>query len=274
MDVCTRRKHQIILTTHSRVILENLPSSSKVYLKRIIGGGIKVSSGIDSYSAVPELYSKHEIPQNFVICEDNTAHEFIHRIFLHFDQRNLLKGLKIIECGDKNAMLAASQILGESNTNARIIHVSDGDMRQEFPSAVSKKQKENSAHKYEGINPHKYSRLDKKCEYDHLGNPVIYLPGDEAPEKILVNNDKNNIILPGSLQEIYGRMISEQDVTDLDHHSYFWKMANISEGSYSKEEIREIFINTYIDLHDDECRKILNNIIKTLDIADEVQENK
>ena len=272
MAVCTRRKHQIILTTHSRVILETLPSSSRIYLERT-AEGIKVSSGIDSYSAVPALYSKYETSQNFVICEDNTAHEFIRRIFSKFEQRGLLKGLKIIECGDKNAMLAASQILRESNINSRIIHVSDGDMRQEFPKAVIKKQKETGLHK--GINTHKYSRLNRKYECDHLGNPVIYLPGDEAPENVMVNNDVNNKLnLPGELDSIYNMLISEQDVKKIDHHSYFWEMANMSEGSYTEEEIRKEFIDIYIDSHGDECREILNDIIKALDIAGEVQENK
>lgn len=48
----------------------------------------------------------------------------------------------------------------------------------------------------------------------------------------------------------------------------------MSEGSYTEEEIRKEFIDIYIDSHGDECREILNDIIKALDIAGEVQENK
>lgn len=265
MDVCTRRKHQIILTTHSRDILETLPSDSRVYLQRT-SDGIKVISGIDSYSAVPTLHSKYTTSQKFVLCEDKTASEFIRHIFIEFERRILLSAFKIVPCGDKMSMLNASQILQSShNTDMRVIHIPDGDMRKEFPDAVTKKMKEASTNKK--INHNKYSRLNKGFDHDHLGNPVIYLPGDEAPEKVIISNDKNKTELPDELKPVYEKLISGQHVNSLDHHSYFREMANISDGTYAEEEIRIKFIKIYINSYKDECNKILNNIIQALDIS-------
>jgi len=139
MDVCFRRHHQIILSTHSSVILNALPSQARKLVIRD-SYGVRIHNSISASQARSLLSSGHA--RSLDICvEDSFAKNLLIEA-IRLKNRELLKSVSIHEIGDKDAVREATKIL--RRTGKKAIAVRDADMGED---------KDNHIYSLPGNNP-------------------------------------------------------------------------------------------------------------------------
>jgi hypothetical protein len=123
IDVCNRRHHQIILSTHSSVILDALPSDSRKLLFRDVDG-VTEYPGISSTRARAVLSGGHQ--RALTVCvEDDFAELVVTEIIRRYEP-SLLKAVKIVPIGSKEAFQEAIRLLKKVGHKA--IGIRDGDV--------------------------------------------------------------------------------------------------------------------------------------------------
>lgn len=122
IDVCIRRKHQIILTTHSRSILSALPRESRKLLYRE-GNLVKVSSRTSSAEAAGIL-SLGMTQGKILLVEDSKARILLTEIIRHI-KPSLLKGVKISYVGNDDVVASLTKQLKEDGH--AVLGIRDGD---------------------------------------------------------------------------------------------------------------------------------------------------
>lgn len=122
IDVCIRRKHQIILTTHSRVILSALPRQSRKLLYR---DGTKVCVSDQTSSAEASgLLSLGYSRSKTVLVEDQEAKVLLREI-LRATKHNLLSGLSIVGVGNNDIVQKLTRTFRSDGQD--VIGMRDGD---------------------------------------------------------------------------------------------------------------------------------------------------
>lgn len=123
LDVCNRRHHQIILSTHSSLILSALPSAARKLLIRD-QSGVHISDRI-SANQVRSLLSNGHAGQLDVCVEDEFAKVLLTEV-IRAKNKELLKTISIHSVGDKDAVREALMVLRRTGKNA--IAVRDADV--------------------------------------------------------------------------------------------------------------------------------------------------
>lgn len=123
LDVCYRRHHQIIITSHSGHVINALPAESRKMLNRDING-VTIEDKISSSHVKSILSDGHQ--RSLCICvEDNFAKMLLTEAIRH-NKKNLLREVSIYEIGDKSACYKAAQFLNKCGKKA--ISVRDADV--------------------------------------------------------------------------------------------------------------------------------------------------
>lgn len=126
LDVIKRRHHQIILSTHSSVILDSLPSEARKFLYRD-EDSLRCLSRISPAHA-HSILSGRSTPALIVCVEDSFARSLLTEILRKF-RSGLLGHVDIVPIGGKNEV--ANTIRALNNFNERqiksIIAIRDGD---------------------------------------------------------------------------------------------------------------------------------------------------
>ncbi|HEX4442147.1 MAG TPA: AAA family ATPase [Galbitalea sp.] len=127
VEVANRRGHQIILTTHSSAILEELSHESKVYLRREPNGVVTATTGLSTYQVDSYL---HENGRSTVaICvEDEFAKTLVTEV-LRKEDADLLSGVRFMPVGDVNTLPGAVALLQQAGMRA--LAISDTDMNHD-----------------------------------------------------------------------------------------------------------------------------------------------
>jgi energy-coupling factor transporter ATP-binding protein EcfA2 len=133
LDVVHRKKHQIVLTTHSESILSGLPVESRKFLLRQ-GSTIHVIDGISSTHAASFLTGNH-LPALTIAVEDEFAQQLLVEL-LRKKNAELLNRVLIKPAGDTKAVAQAVKILNDNNKNA--IAIRDGDKGEDHPKRLYK----------------------------------------------------------------------------------------------------------------------------------------
>jgi predicted ATPase len=123
LDVCNRRHHQIILSTHSSVILKALPSSARKLIVRD-EGGVNIRNGISADQVRSVLSGGHA--GQLVICVEDVFARVLLTEVIRIKNREMLKAVAIHDIGDKNAVREAVCLLRRIGTKA--IAVRDADV--------------------------------------------------------------------------------------------------------------------------------------------------
>ncbi|HBQ1916958.1 ATP-dependent nuclease [Klebsiella pneumoniae] len=123
MDVCNRRKHQVILSTHSSVILNALPADARKLLIRD-RSGVDIKNGI-STAHVRSILSGGHFKGLYVCVEDQFAKVLLSEV-IRAKRRDILKSLQITDVGDKKVVRQAIEVFSKSGVNA--IAVRDADV--------------------------------------------------------------------------------------------------------------------------------------------------
>lgn len=122
LDVCNRKHHQIVLSTHSNIILEGLPSEARKFLIRD-QSGVKIIDGLSSYRAKSLLSDGHQ--KALTICVEDDFAALLLSETLRVHKPILVKSLKIQAVGDTKAVANAVELLKKIKIN--VIGVRDAD---------------------------------------------------------------------------------------------------------------------------------------------------
>jgi hypothetical protein len=149
MNLAKRKGHQIILTTHSAELFEALPDSARILLSRR-KTGVDVVPNIPSIRAARELSAVVKSNKDLILVEDDMAKRFLTDILERFDRSSLINA-SIVPVGNTHDVYRMVQSFrGEG---VRAIGVRDPDIG------------------------------------DAAGGYVFSLPGDLAPEELLLSDD-------------------------------------------------------------------------------------
>ncbi|MEH0985852.1 ATP-dependent nuclease [Micromonospora sp. CPCC 205556] len=133
VDVVYRRRHQVVLTTHSSAILGELGRTSVVYLGRQADGALSATTGLSTYQVDSYLLKRHQ--GRATICvEDEFAKTLLNEIIRLCD-RHLLAGISFLIVGGGEQIPGAVEVL--RNAGVRSVGVCDGDMPEKVRCATA-----------------------------------------------------------------------------------------------------------------------------------------
>lgn len=131
LDVCFRRHHQILLSTHSDQVLSALPSESRLLLHRD-NDGVAVYQGLSSTRARALLSLGHH-RDLVVFVEDDFAKLLLSEMIRKIDQ-GLLNAISIEGVGDTKAVRNAVLLMTRIGKNS--IAVRDADIGPDTANGV------------------------------------------------------------------------------------------------------------------------------------------
>ncbi|MDH2200420.1 ATP-dependent nuclease [Ectopseudomonas oleovorans] len=127
IDVCQRRHHQIILSTHSSVILNALPPDARKLITRD-ANGVEVRNKISACHIRAILSSGHV--RNLDICVEDIFAKILLTEAIRTKRKDILKAIAIHDIGDKDAVREAVHVLNK--TGKKSIAVRDADVGQDI----------------------------------------------------------------------------------------------------------------------------------------------
>ncbi len=135
-DVCLRKKHQIIFTTHSNYAIQNLPNDSIWYCMK--GQIVQGKMDIEALRVLQGEIDK----QLVVFVEDEFAKIFLETLLRQFGKMDLLDLLDIYKIGGKNEIIS---YVNSQNKNPAIkviaVGVLDGDVLETEYNKTEQKDK-------------------------------------------------------------------------------------------------------------------------------------
>jgi predicted ATPase len=123
LDVCNRRHHQIILSTHSSVIINALPPEARKLILRD-ETGVDIRNKISS-NQVRAILSSGHVRQLDICVEDIFAKVLLTEV-IRIKKKELLRAVAIHDIGDKDAVREAVRVL--KKTGKKVIAVRDADV--------------------------------------------------------------------------------------------------------------------------------------------------
>src|SRR5579859_251760 len=108
IDVCIRRKHQVLLTTHAESLLASLPSACRIYIDRSTGN-IRPINGLSSAQAA-SLMANAATKALQILVEDPVGKAVLTEIIRRSDA-TFLRTVEIHSSGDKDALQRIMQTL-------------------------------------------------------------------------------------------------------------------------------------------------------------------
>lgn len=122
IDVCLRRKHQIIITTHSKAVLSALAPESRKLLYRE-GKSVRISDRTSTAEAIGllSLGNNHDLT---IIVEDRRSKTLLTEI-VRAAKPNLLKGVKISYVGNDDLVSSITKQLRSEGIKVKAFR--DGD---------------------------------------------------------------------------------------------------------------------------------------------------
>ncbi len=123
LDVCDRRNHQVILSTHSSVILNALPSEARKLLLRD-SSGVDIRNGISSSQIRSVLSAGHA--RALDICVEDVFAKVLLSEVIREKRKDLLKTVAIHDIGCKESVKEAVRVLVK--TGKKAIGVRDADV--------------------------------------------------------------------------------------------------------------------------------------------------
>lgn len=123
IDVCNRRHHQVILSTHSSVIINALPSESRKLLLRS-AEGVDIRNKISSHQIRSILSAGHV--RGLDVCVEDVFAKVLLTEVIRVKKLELLKAIAIHAIGDKDAVREAVRVLNKMGKKS--IAVRDADV--------------------------------------------------------------------------------------------------------------------------------------------------
>ena len=244
--LCLELHCQVICSTHSSAILDQLPPEGRFYLEAY-NEKSNVISHISSQYAIGKL-SGGEKKELKIFVEDGVG-ESILRGWL---SNEILRRIRIIPIGSDQAVLKQLAAAYRESSNSCMAFC-DGDKRLEYNKAKSQ------------IKKHLETRVGDDID-EWIQYRLNYLPGDIWPEKYLLETIENNTSARKNLFELW-KIEKDQDDEIIDRalhagkHNEFY---NIAEQLNQDEEQVKIDIIRMVGKVIPEEVQSMENDIKAL----------
>lgn len=212
IDVCIRRKHQIILTTHSRTILNALPKESRKLLYRD-GAKVKISNKTSTAESTGAL-SLGKNYERLILVEDIKA-KFLLTEIIRSCKPELLKGLKISFVGNDDVVANLTKQFIEDGINT--IGIRDGDRGINKKERLYKLPGKSSPEIEVLNNQNVLDYLNKNYQFDFQSWHQINFDLDyhDWPSEIAKTITKSEEGLWEEISKIYAQNLSTQEKTEL-----------------------------------------------------------
>lgn len=170
--LCQKYKCQIICSTHSKEILQQLPPSARVFLKRSDDHDTEIIPNISAEYAFGKLSGENSHEVN-VFVEDEIGKSFLMASLSNKTRERVT----IIPIGSDQAVLRHMAVHYRENNDSFIAFL-DGDKKSQNSDSINK------------ISNHLESRYRKGDDYTQFKNfmkaRLNYLPGEKWPEKEVI----------------------------------------------------------------------------------------
>ncbi|RXT05269.1 ATP-dependent endonuclease [Ammoniphilus sp. CFH 90114] len=205
IDISFKKHLQVIMTTHSQVVLDSLPPEGRVVLRR---NGTKVTPEYRiSSSYAFSILIQESIPELTIYTEDDVAQNLV----LAALPLRIRKRVRVIYVGSWMTVTSQTAAFFRDNNLGKNLAIYDGDCNM---SEVNKEYK-----KHFGV-----QTLDQ-THINWLANHTFKLPGNEPPEKWLMNMNRNDEFC---INFAISTNCEKEEVADIlrspyfgDHHDYF-----------------------------------------------------
>lgn len=125
-EICRDREIQILLTTHSSAILEELPLEARLYVMQTVGGGRQVISSVSPQFAMTKM-DDESYPECDLYVEDRAATAMLGEI-LAYHAKDIFPRCQIIPYGAASVGYALGQMVNKF-PRPSVVYL-DGDMRK------------------------------------------------------------------------------------------------------------------------------------------------
>lgn len=125
IEIAKERKLQLITTTHSSYVLEQLPPEARIYIRIDSNGEREPVYGISAKFALG-LMDDERHPEMFAYCEDKEAQSII-ELVLRLEEPELLEQIAVVEVGPASTVKAMGELAHSGKFHERGLAVLDGD---------------------------------------------------------------------------------------------------------------------------------------------------
>lgn len=241
VDICRKKKLQIICTSHSEVFIDSLPREARLLLRRT-GDHLEVMESPSTRFAVYEMTGVVQ-PELLIYCEDDAAAILIKEA-VPYDQRCRIK---VQDIGDKATVVrqGISHLRGEFNGTP--LCVLDGDCTE--------------------AEVQKWIRAERG-EREHLELSFAILPGDNLPPEIWLAKqiDSHNAYL-SNFQKQLGctQAVAKSHVAAMlaepNHHDIAFRLAERIGGDI--DNCKRILVRSVVAKHP-ALRSLRDQVIQIL----------
>ena len=224
LKLSRQKKLQIIMSTHSPYILEELPPEGRIFIRKLSDGGKSILYGISTNFAMG-LIDDIIQPDLYVYVEDKESKLLVSRIINGDD--DLQRKINIVDVGPCNELQTLGKLCQEKKLPVNGIAIVDGDKKDEAPNCCP-------------------------------------LPSDLPPEKLvfldLKSKNWNNLDTRFSIGAGSLFAILDDALTNPNHHQYTTQVGN--QIKRSKDQVWDIMVEEWCKQCLDQEDK--NRIVKTI----------
>lgn len=212
LDLAQKNKLQILLSTHSPFILEQLPPVARTFIAVDREAKRKILYGVSSDFAL-NLMDNERHEEIDIYCEDRESEYLIERILaLGSSDPNLLGRVRTVPVGPANTVIALSTIASANKLPRRSICVVDGEQPE--------------------------------------GAGYLVLPGEKAPERELLGalTDAGWTAVAERLGRPAGEVLDAKDAAMQigNHHAWVGEMARLMGGTMRKSKVWEAIADVWV----------------------------
>lgn len=246
LDVVIKKKLQIIISTHSPILIEDMPNSSIKLFKTNLSGKFEVREDVHYQEAFFDIEDK-VLNKKIIYCEDFAAQELIVKALKSVDKAQYFD-VNYIPGGEATILKTfLPSITTNEQLRNKVFLILDGDMETEYKfveeemtvtqrndcqyllNCIKKAVRMDIPVCIDGGNGG--VREDQKCEaylkyLKYYSQNIFYIPEKSIPEKLLVNSSY--------VKQTYGSVLSEfKEITNKNAKEV---IVRISEDDYGDSE--------------------------------------
>lgn len=253
LDSVIKKKIQIVISTHSPILVRDMPNETIKLYKTNVEGKFEVKSDVNYQEAFFDLEDS-VLDKKVIFCEDYAARELILCILRGMEKEQYFD----VEYNPGGEKTLLTKYVPSFTTQAQLMNkvylFLDGDMQTDYifkeenitvTQKVDSKYLKNCVENAYGVVIDVYidggdgaSREDQKCEaylkyLRYFNNNIFYLPNHTIPEVIILNGTfaKDN----------YGHILEQYDDINIENAKEI--VINISQDSYGSSNHVEATIS-------------------------------
>ncbi|MCG7583750.1 ATP-dependent endonuclease [Mycolicibacterium sp. OfavD-34-C] len=237
LDLAHRKRLQIIFSTHSPFVLEQLPSVARMFIAVDRDSKRKVLYGVSSDFAL-NLMDNERHEELDIYCEDHQAEYLIERILAvgAADKPDLLQRLRITPVGPASTVISLATIAAADKLPRKSVCVVDAEQSP--------------------------------------GDNYMVLPGTQAPERELLEafTDAEWTAVAERLGRYAGDVLDAKDAAMQipNHHAWIGEIARLIGGTMRKSKVWEAVADVWVRdiLGDEQAKKWCEPIVAAVPAHD------